>query len=60
VLLNTEQLKAWCGYERKADIERWLRENRIPWRRGKNGELCTTLEAINDSLKEGQSKEVRF
>jgi len=60
MLVNSEQLKAWCGYERRADIERWLRENRIPWRRGKGGEICTTVDAINESLKDNQRREVRF
>jgi hypothetical protein len=60
MLLNTEQLSKWCGYTRKADIERWLRENGIACRRGKNGELCTTLEAINAAMQEGKRQEVRF
>jgi len=60
MLLNTEQLARWCGYTRKADIERWLRENGIAWRRGKNGEICTTLDAINASLTEKKGREVTF
>lgn len=61
MLLKTEQLSDWCGYTRKADIERWLRENGIAWRRGKGGEICTTLQAVNESLQKRESKsEVMF
>lgn len=61
MLLKTEQIAQWCGYTRKADIEKWLRDNAIPWRRGKGGEICTTLDAINESLKGREaSKQVRF
>jgi len=61
MLLNSEDLSRWCGYTRKADIERWLRENGISWRRGKNGEVCTTLQAVNESLQQsGKPKEVSF
>lgn len=61
-LLNSEQLSAWCGYSRAADIERWLRENGIPWRRGKQGEPCTTLAAVTQSLlgHTSQSQEATF
>lgn len=60
MLLNTEQLSRWCGYTRKADIERWLRENGIAWRRGKGGEICTTLDAVNESLHKRKPTEVTF
>jgi hypothetical protein len=61
MLITTEQLRKWCGYERKRDIEKWLRDNGIAWRRGKNGEICTTLDAINESLQGStKDKEVTF
>lgn len=61
MLLKTEHLREWCGYSRKADIERWLRENGIAWRRGKDGEICTTLEAVNQSLQsKDKMREAQF
>jgi hypothetical protein len=50
MLLNTEQLSQWCGYTRKSDIVRWLKDNGIQYTIGKDGEVCTTLDAINAGL----------
>lgn len=62
-LLTTDELSAWCGYTRRSDIEQWLRDRGIPWWPGKGGQICTTLEAVNGSLRpasRGNVEAVKF
>jgi glutamate 5-kinase len=49
-LLTEEDLRDWTGYQRRGDIERVLRERAIPIIYGRDGQICTTLEAINRTL----------
>ena len=59
--LTLADLKAWTGYDRQADVIRWLDKHGIPWWAGKGGAVCTTIEAINSRLVGGQQREgVRF
>lgn len=59
-LLTQEQISEWCGYSRRSDIERWLDRHNIPWRQGKDGRVCTTLEAVNRSLAKDMQREAVF
>ena len=49
-LITEDDLKSWTGYTRRADIENWLREQRIPFVFGKQNRLCTTQDAIDRAL----------
>lgn len=49
-LVTQQQLSEWTGYARAADIERWLRENKIPFTFGKGNKLCTTQTAIDRAI----------
>lgn len=49
-LLKQPDLLEWTGYKRPADLENWLKENRIPYRKGKGGELVTTQAAVDAAL----------
>lgn len=49
-LLKQPDLLAWTGYKRPADLEKWLKDNRIPYRRGRGGELLTTQAAVDAAL----------
>lgn len=44
-----EDLQKLTGYTRPADVERCLKGQGIPYKRGKDG-IWTTLEAVNASL----------
>ena len=46
-LVSEEDLKAWTGYTRSGDIEKWLKENGVAFRTGKKGRICVTEEALN-------------
>jgi hypothetical protein len=49
-LIHQEQLLAWTGYPSEGYLERWLKDNHIPYKRGNGGRICTTEEAINKAL----------
>lgn len=51
-LLDESDLRAWLKLQRRADIERWLRENGVAFRHAK-GEVVTTLEAVNKAIANG-------
>jgi hypothetical protein len=59
-LLNINDLKAWLGYERSADVVKWLERNEIKWYPAKGGEPCTTLTAINGRFLENSNQAVGF
>ena len=44
-----QDLQKLSGYRRLCDVERWAREQRIPFIRCKDG-ICTTIEAVNYAL----------
>lgn len=39
-LITEEDLKHWLGYERRADLDAWLRDKGIEPKRGKGGRIC--------------------
>lgn len=45
--LTTEDLQAWSGYDRPADLRRWLQEQGIRYFPGKGGKPCTTIALVN-------------
>lgn len=49
-LVTQDDLMAWSGYSTRAALERFLKENNIPYYYGKGGKICTTAEAINRPL----------
>ena len=49
-LVNTDELSRVTGYERPGDIEKCLRKNGIPVLYGRNGQIFTTLDAVNAAL----------
>jgi len=53
-LIAEEQLKEWLGYDSRAKIQKLLKEKRIPYIEGKEGRICTTIEAINSQLLEAK------
>jgi len=59
-LLTQEQLAHWCGFQRKCDIEHWLRKNHIQFFKGRKETICTTLNAINSSLYEDTHDDIEF
>lgn len=59
ILITEQQLRAWLGYERRADLERVLVDNRVSYFRGRGGALCTTLSAIEARLGVGRSTDTQ-
>ena len=59
-LLNQDQLSEWSGFQRKADIEHWLRINNIQFIRRRKNRICTTLAAVNASLYNEDNDEIEF
>jgi hypothetical protein len=49
-LISEDQLRAWLGYQRRADLERAMIDQRIPILYGRKGQICTTLQAIEGAL----------
>jgi len=49
-LLSFDELKDWLGYTRAADVERKLKEFKIPYVYGINGLPVTTMDAVNSAL----------
>jgi hypothetical protein len=49
-LLTEDDLRAWLGYERRADLERALQTARVPVVYGRGGRLCTTLDAVHAGM----------
>ena len=47
--LAPEDLERLTGYQRQGDIEKWLRQNGVPFFRGRAG-VWTTLDAVNQAL----------
>lgn len=61
-LLTQDQLLEWSGYNRQADLERFLRRNNINYTYGKQHKVCTTqaaIDAVMVSAKQ-QEQEVEF
>jgi len=54
-LISESQLRAWLGFNRRADLERHLRESKIPFAYGKGGRIVTTLAAIDSTLAGAQT-----
>lgn len=60
-LVTQEDLSQWLGFERKSDIEQWLRSRGIWYDHGKAGRVVTTEAAINAAQRKGQDVgELRF
>lgn len=49
-LLTEADLKEWLGIERRSALERRLREIGAKIVYGKDGQVCTTVAAINAAL----------
>lgn len=49
-LCSFEQLKEWLGAKRDADVERLLKEHRIPYTYGLGKKPVTTTDCINSVL----------
>lgn len=53
-IIREPELMAATGYEHRGHLERWLRENRVPYFRGRAGVIFTTARLL-DSAKLPQS-----
>lgn len=42
-----EELMRATGYERQGDLRRWCERNNLPYIKGKEGRLVTTVDAVN-------------
>lgn len=49
-IIGEPELMAATGYEHRGHLERWLRENRVPYFRGRAGVIFTTARLL-DSAK---------
>lgn len=49
-LLTETDLKEWTGFQRRSDVERLLRKHNIPVIYGRDGQVCTTLDALNKTI----------
>jgi len=49
-LVQEQELLEWTGYDRPADLRRFLDINRIPYRHGKARKIVTTQKAIDEAL----------
>ncbi len=54
-LISTEDLMKVTGYKTAGHIATWLQKNHIPYFQGKQGNIITTIDKINDAL-EGEKK----
>jgi len=52
-LVQENELLDWTGYERPADLRRFLDTNRIPYRLGKARKVVTTQKAIDEAISNG-------
>ncbi len=59
MLLNTDNLKSWLGYDQEARVIAWLNEHGVKWWPGKGGHPCTTEAQIDASFND-QHQEVEF
>lgn len=59
MLLKQDELKEWLGFKRPGDLEKWLRDNRVPFFYGKGGSICTTDDAINSRLIGKQPEQLK-
>lgn len=50
MLISSEMLCSWLGYERPASAERWLRKHKIPYWLAKDQKPVTTLRALEMEL----------
>lgn len=48
-LLTTDDLRRWTGYQRQADVRRWLDEHAVPYLVGRDGPV-TTVSAVEAAL----------
>ena len=61
-LLTQDHLLEWSGYSRQADLERFLRANKIVYTYGKEHKVCTTQAAIDAGIApmNQEAQEVSF
>ena len=61
-LVSTEDLMKVTGYKSAGHIESWLQKNHIPYIRGKEGNILTTIDKINDALdgEKNRMKSIEF
>ncbi len=57
-LVSTEDLMKVTGYKTAGHIATWLQKNHIPYIRGKEGNIITTIDKINDAL-DGEKKQMK-
>lgn len=56
-LVTEEDLRKWTGFEQRAKLEAWLRENRICYTYGKGNMLITTMAAVNRAIAGEQAQQ---
>lgn len=49
IFVHEPELLAATGYEHRGHLERWLRENRVPYFRGRRGALFTTTRLLESA-----------
>jgi len=49
-LVSKEDLLKVTGYKKVGHVESWLQQNHIPYFRGKQGNIITTIDKINQAL----------
>ena len=57
-LVSTEDLMKVTGYKTAGHIESWLQNNHIPYFRGKERNIITTIDKINEAL-DGEKKRLK-
>lgn len=55
-IVTFEDLKALSRRNRPSDVERWAKDRRIPFERGGDNTIWTTVDALNAHLMGGQNE----
>ena len=59
-LLTEPELMRWSGAKQRQRLMRWLSMRGISYHLNAANQVCTTLEAINASLRRSGNDEVEF
>ena len=59
-LLTESELCEWLGFQRRSALEKWMRQQGIPIIYGKQGRICTTLEAVNKAIIGESTDRIEF
>jgi len=60
MIMNQKELTSTTHFSRKADLEKWLISNNVPYLYGKHGTLITSEAAINKVLLSKSEVDIEF